>query len=53
MKQSFGFFKFIYSIDIDLTPFSEGGFVSTAYIMNHLMISRQTVMQKEGIIMKG
>jgi|CryBogDrversion2_9_1035297.scaffolds.fasta_scaffold58068_1 hypothetical protein len=34
MKQSFWVFSFIYSIDIYLTHFSEGGYVSTAFIMH-------------------
>jgi hypothetical protein len=34
MKQSFWVLSFIYSIDIYLTSFSEGGFVSTAFIMH-------------------
>ncbi len=52
MKQEFWVFSFIYSIDIYSTPFSEGGFVSTAFILylslSLSLIFRQTVMQNEG-----
>jgi len=49
MEQSFWVLKFIYSIDIDSTPFSEGGFVSTAFIMHHSLWfpNRQLCRMKE------